>query len=173
MAQLEITSRDLYTQPERRPARGGCLDPRLGVSDSHSICETCGLKLVDCVGHFGFIPLELPVFHVGYFKFILTTLQVICKSCSHILLSKEDQQNYLKLLRKPSLDASHRKSIVKKIIDKAKKSAASCANCGAYNGTVRKVPPLKIIHEKYKITRKSNARAPLACCTHTRCVLLC
>jgi DNA-directed RNA polymerase III subunit RPC1 len=33
-----------------------------------SICETCNLKLADCAGHFGYIKLELPVFHIGYFK---------------------------------------------------------------------------------------------------------
>lgn len=32
--------------------------------------------LVDCAGHYGHIKLELPVFHIGYFKHTLTTLQV-------------------------------------------------------------------------------------------------
>lgn len=50
-----------------------------GTSDKASICETCGCKLVDCIGHFGFIQLELPVFHIGYFKHIMFLLNVICK----------------------------------------------------------------------------------------------
>jgi DNA-directed RNA polymerase III subunit RPC1 len=33
-----------------------------------AICDTCNLKLADCAGHFGYITLELPVFHIGYFK---------------------------------------------------------------------------------------------------------
>lgn len=32
--------------------------------------------LVDCAGHYGHIKLELPVFHIGYFKHTLTMLQV-------------------------------------------------------------------------------------------------
>lgn len=32
--------------------------------------------LVDCAGHYGCIKLELPVFHIGYFKHTLTALQV-------------------------------------------------------------------------------------------------
>lgn len=44
-----------------------------GISNKASICETCNQKLADCAGHFGYIKLELPVFHIGYFK---NTLQV-------------------------------------------------------------------------------------------------
>ena len=33
-------------------------------------------RLTDCAGHFGYIQLELPVFHAGYFKHTLTILQV-------------------------------------------------------------------------------------------------
>jgi DNA-directed RNA polymerase III subunit RPC1 len=50
-----------------------------GTSDKAGTCTTCSKKLADCVGHFGYIRLELPVFHVGYFKAILQTLQTICK----------------------------------------------------------------------------------------------
>ena len=52
-----------------------------GTSTKGGICAGCGLGLSDCPGHFGHISLELPVFHVGYFKAILTILQKICKAC--------------------------------------------------------------------------------------------
>ena len=64
------------------------LDRRLGVSDKSSKCETCGMGLQDCPGHFGRIKLELPVFHVGYFKPLVAVLQCICKTCSRVLLPK-------------------------------------------------------------------------------------
>lgn len=48
-------------------------------SDKSSACETCGKALADCIGHFGYLDLELPVFHVGYFKNIIAVLQAICK----------------------------------------------------------------------------------------------
>lgn len=31
------------------------------------------------MGHFGFIDLELPVFHVGFFRLVIQLLQCICK----------------------------------------------------------------------------------------------
>lgn len=50
-----------------------------GTSDKTSTCETCGQKMAFCAGHFGHVSLVLPVFHVGYAKAILATLQRICK----------------------------------------------------------------------------------------------
>jgi DNA-directed RNA polymerase III subunit RPC1 len=37
--------------------------------------------MADCAGHFGYIKLVLPVFHIGYFKAIIAILQEICKVC--------------------------------------------------------------------------------------------
>lgn len=48
---------------------------------------TCNKGLNDCPGHTGFIDLQLPVFHVGFFSSVITILQTICKA-STILLSK-------------------------------------------------------------------------------------
>ena len=80
--------------PQRTPAPYGPLDPHMvhrchicsvahggqGISDKAGTCETCGLRLSDCAGHFGVMQLELPVFHVGFFKATLTVLQRICKA---------------------------------------------------------------------------------------------
>ena len=35
--------------------------------------------MADCVGHYAYIRLVLPVFHIGYFKMVITMLQDICK----------------------------------------------------------------------------------------------
>lgn len=42
-------------------------------------CLTCNSEMMDCVGHFGFIRLALPLYHVGYFNEIINILQCICK----------------------------------------------------------------------------------------------
>jgi hypothetical protein len=86
----------LSQMPERRPQPNGVLDPRLGVSNKRSICETCGQALADCTGHFGYIRLELPVFHIGYFKNTVQILQCICKSCSHVLLTEDERRAFLR-----------------------------------------------------------------------------
>jgi DNA-directed RNA polymerase III subunit RPC1 len=38
------------------------------MSDKGKICETCNKTQEFCPGHFGYVQLELPVFHVGFFK---------------------------------------------------------------------------------------------------------
>ena len=68
LAELEVVTRDIYNLPDRQPRVGGVLDRRMGVSDNVSTCETCGHRMADCVGHYGYIKLVLPVFHVGFFK---------------------------------------------------------------------------------------------------------
>ncbi len=137
--------------PYRNPAPHGCLDPRLGVSDKKSICQTCKSKLTECAGHFGHIQLELPVFHIGYFRHTLTVLQVICKSCARILLPPTLANSYRSKIRR-DIDTLSRKLIHKKIVEKSKK-IDTCPYCCAHNGAVKKVSgshTLKLVHEIYK-----------------------
>lgn len=42
-------------------------------------CETCGAKLSDCPGHFGYLVLAVPVFNVGYLSTVVDVLKCICK----------------------------------------------------------------------------------------------
>lgn len=46
-----------------------------GTSEKDRPCETCGKNLADCLGHYGYLDLELPCFHIGYFKAIVGILQ--------------------------------------------------------------------------------------------------
>ena len=57
-----------------------------GTSEKEHSCETCKRGLADCVGHYGYIDLELPCFHIGYFRTCITILQKICKVRNHITL---------------------------------------------------------------------------------------
>jgi DNA-directed RNA polymerase III subunit RPC1 len=97
----------------------GCIDPRLGkytlyiyiykyilgISDKMTNCQTCKKKLTDCAGHFGYIQLELPVFHAGYFKHTLTIMQCICKKCSRVLVPPANRAKMLKSMQNPRIDA--------------------------------------------------------------------
>lgn len=69
---------------------------RMGVSERGKFCETCKKALADCPGHFGYVKLELPVFHVGYFKHTVNILQSVCKECSNLLLDDAEKVKYIK-----------------------------------------------------------------------------
>lgn len=159
LAEFQVVSRELFSMPSRTPAVAGCLDPRLGVSDKVSVCATCQRKLQDCAGHFGYIKLALPVFHIGFFKHTLNILQCICKTCSRVLLQDFERNKILRQMRNPHTDALAKMSMFKKVIEQCKK-CKTCPYCSATNGTVKKItgaPTLKIVHERYKSKTTRNA----------------
>ena len=112
-AEIEVVAQNLYCQAgDRTPVPYGVLDRRMviikyqfclilikffdlvinkknlqGTCSNSNNCDTCRKSLHECLGHFGYIDLELPVFHVGYFRAIINILQTICKVNHHILQS--------------------------------------------------------------------------------------
>lgn len=50
-----------------------------GVSQKDALCSTCNQGLNECIGHFGYLDLALPVYHVGHFRAVIQILQAICK----------------------------------------------------------------------------------------------
>ena len=82
MSVMEVRAPGLYEMPQREPKWDGVLDSRLGTSERKGYCSTCNNSFTKCAGHFGYIRLALPVFHIGYFKDILHVLQVRCDTCA-------------------------------------------------------------------------------------------
>ncbi|KAK6514336.1 DNA-directed RNA polymerase III subunit [Arthrobotrys conoides] len=155
-AVIEVSTDRLFNETGRQPTENGVLDPRMGISNKTDTCKTCGENLQACNGHFGHVKLALPAFHIGYFKHIISVLQNICKECSAILLDSSMRRSYLKEIRKPGIDNLRRVQICKKINEQCRKTKA-CFVCGAINGTVKKVGPLKVIHDKFRAFNSSNA----------------
>ncbi|XP_044721806.1 RNA polymerase rpb1 [Hirsutella rhossiliensis] len=111
-AVVEVSDRLLYDiENNRAPYRNGPLDSRLGTSSKTGRCSTCQDTLQQCNGHFGYIRLALPAFHIGYLRFIISMLQNICKNCGCVLLGEHDRQAFLKELRHPHLDNLRRTQI--------------------------------------------------------------
>ncbi|KAL6721212.1 DNA-directed RNA polymerase III subunit C1 (rpo31) [Lecanora helva] len=156
---VEVCARELFDLSRNRaPAHNGALDVRMGISDKTGFCGTCGEVLQTCNGHFGYIKLALPALHIGYLKMIITVLQDICKSCSHILLTESDRRQFLRDIRRPNIDNLRRTQICKKVNDQCRKTKI-CYVCGANNGRVKKAGthPLKIIHEQFSHFENSKA----------------
>ncbi|KAL4062421.1 hypothetical protein V8B97DRAFT_2026819 [Scleroderma yunnanense] len=73
------------------PIKDGILDRQLRTSEKNAFCETCGMLAIDCVGHYACIKLVNPVFHIEYFKHMISILQHICKPCACVLLNKPER----------------------------------------------------------------------------------
>ena len=127
----------------------------MGTSQKDQKCQTCGESLADCIGHYGFINLELPVFHVGYFRAIINVLQSICKNCSRILLKPDLANSYRERTKSKNFPYLSKKALRKKLVDLCKK-VSKCPYCGDTNGTVKKCGLLKISHEKFRSVKKTS-----------------
>ena len=161
---IQCINTHLYSASEKnckKPATYGVLDLRLGTSQKDTKCQTCGQGLAECVGHFGFIDLKLPVFHIGYFRFILGILQNICKRCSRVLLSPQDRFNFLVKLQKPELSYLEKKAIYKSINERCKKTKR-CFHCNTFNGQIKKLPLFKILHVNQPATLSKDAKLAAA-----------
>ncbi|XP_060536772.1 DNA-directed RNA polymerase II subunit RPB1-like [Cylas formicarius] len=75
------------TMEAGRPKLGGLMDPRQGVVDRQSRCQTCAGNMTDCPGHFGHIELAKPVFHIGYITKTIKILRCVCFYCSKLLVN--------------------------------------------------------------------------------------
>ncbi|KAF6762523.1 DNA-directed RNA polymerase III largest subunit [Ephemerocybe angulata] len=155
LSEFEVTHRDLYTPTDRLPVKNGVLDRRLGTTDKSAFCETCGQSSVNCVGHYAYIKLCVPVFHIGYFKHTVGILQTICKTCAHVLLEEPDRRSYLKRFRKPNLENMQRQSLFKAVNTMARK-VVYCPYCSATNGAVKTGGVLKIIHDKFRAKKTAD-----------------
>ncbi|KAL6450160.1 RPC1 DNA-directed RNA polymerase III subunit RPC1 [Candida maltosa Xu316] len=146
---------EIQTQKGRVPKQYGALDTKMGISSNSQECSTCHGNLASCHGHFGHIRLALPVFHVGYFKNIISILQCVCKNCASILLDEPSKRQFLNDLRRPNIDNLRRMKILKKIIEQCKKQRR-CLKCNHINGVVKKAASgagpaaLKIVHDTFR-----------------------
>ncbi|KAI1327235.1 DNA-directed RNA polymerase III subunit RPC1 [Xylariaceae sp. FL0255] len=154
---IEISDRAFYdVERAREPAVNGVLDKRLGTSSKTGICSTCNQRLNECIGHFGYVRLPLPAFHIGYIKFTMKILQEICKDCSRVLIVEADKRQFLKELRNPGIDNMKRVGITKRINEQCRKTK-HCPYCKAVNGQIRKIGPLKLVHDKFVAFNKSTS----------------
>lgn len=156
LSHAHIVSSELYTNNAtvRMPAQHGVLDRRMGISQKDVNCETCGKNLTDCVGHYGYLDLARPVFHVGYFKNTIHILQNICKNCGYVLLKPDVKQKMCEQAKRITSYLA-KKAFYKSVNEKCKKMKM-CINCQTRNGTVKKIPPLKIVHERFKTVKKGD-----------------
>ncbi|CAK7197483.1 DNA-directed RNA polymerase III subunit C1 (rpo31) [Sporothrix eucalyptigena] len=155
---LEISDPLLFDiQRNRAIVEHGPLDSRLGLSSkTQGKCGTCLQQLAACPGHFGHIRLPLPVFHIGYFGFMVKILQKICKDCGRVLLDEKHRQDFLRKLQQRGLGRLQRAETMKEILEKCKE-CKTCPCCFTVNGIVAKVGTVKIGHDRYVTFRKSKA----------------
>ncbi|KAG2223050.1 hypothetical protein INT45_008251 [Circinella minor] len=90
MAVAKVEFAELYEEGSQKPRAGGLLDPRMGTIDRNYKCQTCGEGMAECPGHFAYIDLAKPVFHIGFLTKVKKILECVCFHCSRL---KVDDSN--------------------------------------------------------------------------------
>lgn len=109
-----------------------------GPNKSDSRCQTCGHTLLQCTGHWGFMQLQTPVYHVGYFKYVLQILYCICKRCAALLQPPEQKEKMLARVRRHHADAIVKRLLFKRTVEACKK-VSKCFQCGAPQGVLKRI----------------------------------
>ena len=137
----EVVDFDMY-EPNTTVIRpNGPLDSKFGpnMSGEDILCATCNKPAVGCPGHFGHLSLSNRLFHHGYFDETVFVLQMICKSCSRVLIAPENRDLISTKLASGDIAKAGLKIEARK--------CKVCPYCKAVNGKVKKSGYLKISHE--------------------------
>ncbi|KAJ2299426.1 DNA-directed RNA polymerase II core subunit rpo21, partial [Coemansia sp. RSA 2705] len=83
MAVVKVEVPELRDE-EGRPKLKGLLDPHMGTIDRNVKCHTCRESMNECPGHFGYIDLAKPVYHIGFITKIKKVLECVCWNCGKL-----------------------------------------------------------------------------------------
>jgi len=152
MACAKIVTAELYDK-EGYPVDGGLMDIRLGVIDPGLRCKTCGGKLKECVGHFGYIELARPIVHIKFIKVIQDLLQVTCRECHRLLLEDIKIDEYIKTLESIEKEKGImvKKRKLKEILLGLKKMT-KCPHCKAKQIKIKFEKPTSFYEKDKRLT---------------------
>ncbi len=152
MASAKIVTPELYDK-EGYPVDGGLMDARLGVIDPGLKCKTCGSKLKECVGHFGYISLARPVIHIKFVSVIFDLLRCTCRDCGRILIPKNKITTHIEELEKSEIESGleERRIKIKEII-KSLKTINKCPYCKSRQQKITLEKPTTFLENEKRIS---------------------
>ena len=94
MAVVKVESAQVTDQTTGNPVDTGINDLRMGTVDKILRCRTCDCNFADCPGHFGYIELVKPMYHIGFIETCRKILRCVCFNCSKLLVSQANNNKY-------------------------------------------------------------------------------
>ncbi|MFH1592194.1 MAG: DNA-directed RNA polymerase subunit A' [Candidatus Woesearchaeota archaeon] len=152
MAAVKIVTPELYDK-EGYSVDGGLMDTHMGVIDPGLRCRTCGGRLKECPGHFGYVELARPIVHIKYVKPILDILRSTCRECSRILVSDQEKPALLEELNKIEKEygfGARRKKI--NDVMKSLRNIKKCPHCSGKQYTIKIDKPSSFYERDKRLT---------------------
>lgn len=149
---VKIITPELY-DADGYPVDSSLMDLKMGVIDPGLRCRTCGSKVRECPGHFGYIELARPVFHVKYIQNIYNFLKGTCSSCGRILLPEAEIEKWIDRLRKVEKSrGSARKWGITNLVFNKVKVVKKCPHCGTKQEKIKYTKPYSFTENGKKLT---------------------
>ena len=148
MSVVKIITPELY-DADGYPIDSSLMDLKMGVIDPGLRCRTCGAKVRECPGHFGYIELARPVLHIRYVPMIYTMLRSTCSGCGRILMSEKDIDRWLdKFQSVGKTKGTLAMWNVTKLICNKTKAVKKCPHCATKQERIKFAKPsiLSLIH---------------------------
>src|SRR3989338_9060662 len=152
MASAKIVTPELYDK-EGYPVDGGLMDIRLGVIDPGLRCKTCGSKLKECIGHFGYIELARSIIHIKFVSIVLNILKSTCRDCGRVLIPQNKIKKCREVLDQVEKErgTEGRRSKIKDIVTNLK-TINKCPHCKAKQKKITLDKPTTFIEEEKRIS---------------------
>jgi len=152
MASAKVVTPELYDK-EGYPVDGGLMDVRLGVIDPGLKCKTCGSKLKECIGHFGYIELARSIIHIKFVKEILDLLRSTCRACGRILIPQNKIDKHIGTLEVigEELGLADRRKKVAEIIA-GLKTINKCPHCKEKQLKIRLEKPTTFLEDDKRLS---------------------
>jgi DNA-directed RNA polymerase II subunit RPB1 len=120
-----------------KPVPKGVYDAFMGTIDYQYLCETCGGKKSNCLGHFGSIDLkDARVLSPLFIKNIIKWLKVICPKCYKLAYSEEEIKKMSPITR---LDKLAKLTSTKDKDVSGNKTLKNCVHCNAERYSVKRL----------------------------------
>ncbi len=152
MASAKIVTPELYDK-EGYPVDGGLMDIRLGVIDPGLRCKTCGSKLKECIGHFGYIELARPIIHVKFVNIVMTLVKCTCRECGRILIPDNKISKTKEILDQVEKEngVEERRQKVKEVIASLK-TINKCPHCKSKQKKISLEKPTTFLEDDKRIS---------------------
>jgi len=151
MATAKVVTPELYDK-EGYPVDGGLMDIRLGVIDPGLSCKTCGGRLKECIGHFGYIELARPVVHLSFVPTVLDILRGTCRECGRAMMADKKLSTAIKDIEQyeKEEDIKEKMAYIKTLIT-SMKNTTKCPHCKTKQQKISLEKPTTFLENEKRI----------------------